>query len=66
MYSPKIDESRIRKLYLLKISYAGLGMRRPMTEMVREALDDYLPKAEKQIMSAGGVLLKPEELEVRE
>lgn len=66
MYSPKIEPEQIKKLYLLKMSYAALRIRKPMTEMVREALDDYLPKAERQITSSGGVILKPEELETRE
>lgn len=60
MYSPKIEEEQIRKLYLLKKSYAGIGINKPMTEMVGEALDDYLPKAAKQITSSGGTILKPE------
>jgi len=66
MYSPKIEPEQIKKLYLLKMSYAALRIKKPMTEMIREALDDYLPKAAKQIISSGGSLLKPEELEVKE
>jgi len=62
MYSPKIEPEQIKKLYLLKMSYAALRIKKPITEMVREALDDYLPKAEKQITSSGGTILKPEEL----
>ena len=38
MYSPKIEEKFVRKLYLLKMSYIGLGIRKPMTEMVKEAV----------------------------
>ena len=66
MYSPKIEPEQIKKLYLLKMSYAALRIKRPMTEMVREALDDYLPKAAKQITSSGGVILKPGELDGKE
>jgi hypothetical protein len=65
MYSPKIEPEQIKKLYLLKMSYAALRIKKPMTKMVREALDDYLPKAAKQITSSGGSLLKPKELEVK-
>ena len=66
MYSPKIEEKFVRKLYLLKMSYSGLGIRKPMTEMVKEALDRYIPKAEKEILSSGGSILKPDELEGKE
>ncbi len=66
MYSPKIEEKLVRKLYLLKISYAAVRIKKPMTKMVKEALCDYLPKAAKQITSSGGVILKPEELDGKE
>mgnify|MGYP001583004936 CR=1 len=66
MYSPKIEPEQIKKLYLLKMSYAALKIKKPMTEIVKEAIDDYLPKAAKQIISSGGALLKPEELETKE
>lgn len=66
MYSPKIEEKSVRKLYLLKMSYIGLGIRKPMTEMVKEALDEYIPKAEKEIVSSGGTILKADEMDVRE
>ena len=65
MYSPRINPEQIKKLYLIKMSYTALRIKKPMTEMVREALDDYLPKAEKQIISSGGVILKPDGLEVK-
>ena len=66
MYSPKIEEKSVRKLYLLKMSYNHLGIRKPMTKMVKEALDRYIPKAEKEILSSGGSILKPDELEGKE
>jgi hypothetical protein len=62
MYSPKIEEGQIRKLYLLKKSYAGIGIKKSMTEIVRHALNEYIPKAEKEITSADGAILKPDEL----
>ena len=66
MYSPKIEEKFVRKLYLLKMSYGGIGIRKPMTEMVKEALNRYIPKAEEEILSSGGAILKPEELDAKE
>jgi histidinol phosphatase-like enzyme len=65
MYSPKIEENSVRKLYLLKMSYIGLGIRKPMTEMVKEALDEYIPKAEQKILSSGGAILNHDELDSR-
>jgi len=47
MYSPKIEESLVRKLYALKVGYAGIGIKKPMTEIVKEALTGHIPKAEK-------------------
>lgn len=49
MYSPRIEEDQVRKLYQLKISFAALGISKPMTEMVREALDKYIPETAKEI-----------------
>lgn len=66
MYSPKIEENLVRKLYLLKMSYASLGRNKPMTKIVEEALEEYIPKATKEILSSGGSILKPDELGVRE
>jgi hypothetical protein len=62
MYSPRVEPRQVRKLYLLKMSYAGLGMNKPMTEIVREALDEYMPKAFKEILKSGGNLYMPDEL----
>lgn len=66
MYSPKLEEKTVRKLYLLKMSYVSLGINKPMTKIVEEALNEYLPKVVKEILSSGGTILKPDELEVRE
>jgi len=65
MYSPKIEPRQIRKLYLLKMSYVSLEISKPMTEMVREALGEYIPKAVKEIMKSGGTLVMPDELTKR-
>ena len=51
-----------QKVVLLKISYAGLGMNKPMTEIVREVLNEYIPKAVKKILKSGGNLYIPDEL----
>jgi len=66
MYSPEIESEQVRKLYLLKMSYASKGINKPMTEKVKEALREYIPKAVKQILNSGGSILKPDELEVKE
>ena len=62
MYSPKIEESQIRKLYLLKMSYVSLGINKHMTEIVKEALDEHIPKVTKEILKSGGTLVMPDEL----
>jgi len=62
MYSPKIEENLVRKLYLLKMSYTSLGINKPMTDMVSQALNEYIPKVVKEILSSGGSILKPDEL----
>ena len=62
MYSPKIDSVNVRKLYLLKMSYASLGISKPMTEIVREALGKHIPEKADEILKAGGVLLNPDEI----
>ena len=62
MYSPKIDPEQVRKLYLLKMSYVSLGISKPMTKIVEEALDDHIAKATKEILESGGALLMSDEL----
>ena len=66
MYSPKIGERQVRKLYLLKMSYISLDIKRPMTEMVKEALDEYVPKTFKEILKSGGTLVMADELTGKE
>ncbi len=66
MYSPKIDPGQVRKLYLLKASYAAMGINKPMTEMVGEALEEYIPGAARRILDCGGSVLMPDELEVKQ
>jgi hypothetical protein len=62
VYSPKIDPGLVRKLYLLKISYASIGVTKPMTEIVADALEKYIPEKVDEILKAGGMILKPDEL----
>lgn len=62
MYSPEIEPEQVRKLYLLKMSYVSLGMNKRMTEMVREALKQYIPIMVKEILKSGGTLIMPDEL----
>jgi hypothetical protein len=62
MYSPKIDTTQVRKLYLLKMSYASLGLNKPMTQIVKEALDKHIPEKAHEILKAGGTLLEPAEI----
>ncbi len=66
MYSPKIHSTMVRKLYLLKISYASIGVTKPMTDIVAEALAKYIPEQVDEILKAGGTILKPDELKSKE
>lgn len=62
MYSPKIYPDQVKKLYLLKISYATLGQKVPITKIVRDALEKYIPEKADEIMKAGGVLSGSDEI----
>jgi len=66
MYSPKIGYGQVRRLYLLKVSYATIGITKPMTEIVKEALDKYIPEKVDEILKAGGTLIMPDELKNNE
>ena len=48
MYSPKIDENQIQRMYRLRESMKESGMKVTMTTMVREAIEDYLTENEKR------------------
>ena len=43
MYTPKLSEYQIRELYQLK-----LKVNRPMTHLLRDAVNDYLNKQRKE------------------
>jgi len=66
MYSPKINPVLVRKLYLLKVSYATIGVTKPMTDIVADALEKYIPEKVDEILKAGGTILKPDELNSKE
>jgi hypothetical protein len=65
MYSPKIETKLVSKLFFLKVGYASLGIKKPMTDIVREALIAYISKAESEILSAGGTIPCPETKEAK-
>jgi hypothetical protein len=44
MYKPKIPEDIIEKLYRLREKLAKRGIRKPITVLVREAIEEYLRK----------------------
>jgi hypothetical protein len=62
MYSPKIDERQVRKLYFLKISFTSIGISKPMTEMVKEALEKYIPEKVNEILKADGTIIMPDKI----
>ena len=50
MYSPKINEEQVHQLWKLKsISEVITGERKPMTQMVNEAVEEYLKKESKKV-----------------
>ena len=54
MYSPKIWPDQIAKLYRLKVSLLAGGKKGvTMTDLVREALTEYLAKKEKELRKNG-------------
>ena len=65
MYSPKIHPQQVRRLYLLKVSYATIGINKPMTEIVAEALDSHIPEKADEILKAGGSIVMPDELKAK-
>ena len=48
MYSPKINENQIQRMYRLRESMKENGTKVTMTTMVREAIEDYLTENEKR------------------
>lgn len=48
MYSPKINENQIQRMYRLRESMKENGTKMTMTTMVREAIENYLTENEKR------------------
>ena len=46
MYSPKISREMVEKLYFLREELAKQGIKKPITVLVREAIEEYLEKRE--------------------
>jgi predicted DNA-binding protein len=44
MYSPKIPPEIIQELYYLREELAKKGIKKPITVLVREAIEEYLKK----------------------
>jgi len=44
MYKPKIPQDIIEKFYRLREKLAKRGIRKPITVLVREAIEEYLRK----------------------
>ena len=59
MYSPKVSEEHVKKLWKLKsLSEILTGERKPMTLMVSEALGEYIKKESKRV----NVLLRDKDM----
>lgn len=68
MYSPNIESDQVERLYRLKCEIMVDGKERTtMTELVREALEKYLPVKEREVvqkLKAKGIfLIKSQPLE---
>ena len=57
MYSPKIQPDQVNELYRLKVSLLTIGERVAMTDLVKEALNDYIPRKQKDVVKRGGGIL---------
>jgi len=44
------------------MSYKSIGIKKPMTEIVSDALNNHIPKAAMEIVESGGTILMPDEL----
>ena len=56
-YSPKISPILVSRLFRLRESLHSIGEKATMVSLTEEALNDYLPKREKEIVKNGGCLL---------
>ncbi len=44
MYTPKISSQQLQELYFMRESLAKEGVKKPITILVREAIEEYLKK----------------------
>ena len=54
MYSPQIEYTQVHKLYQLKSVMCAAGEHIAMTDLVKEALSEYLPKKSKEVKKRYG------------
>lgn len=64
MYSPKIEENQIQRLYRLRESMKENGEKTTMTAMVRDAIEEYLTENEKRQKKTGTQLDRPAEIDI--
>lgn len=50
MYSPEIKPTQVMRLYKLKVLLASVGIKKPMTVLVSNALDSYIPKMKRVVI----------------
>ena len=48
MYSPKIEPEQVGKLYFLRESLAREGVKKPITILIKEAIEEYLEKRKEE------------------
>ncbi|MEW6687363.1 MAG: hypothetical protein AB1393_14355 [Candidatus Edwardsbacteria bacterium] len=59
-YNMKINYEIVEKLYYCRESLKSIGVKKPMTVLVEDAVNSYLPKVAKTILQENGALLSPE------
>ena len=60
-YTMRIDRELVKKLYLCRESLKTIGITKPMTVIVKEAVTLYLPKLARKILKKNGSILHPDE-----
>ena len=63
MYRPEIDREQLKELYILKHSFKAIGINKPITRLVYEAIQEFIPKARKRVKDLGGEVLNIDDLE---
>lgn len=59
-YSMQLNYDLVEKLYYAKQSLTTIGIKKPMTVLVKEAVEKYLPEIADEIDKANGTFLKPD------